>query len=90
MCAVTCAGAPDTLCTCPVRGPPGAAGVCVRQPWRTRSTWRIWRTRRDWHARAQGVPGARGAPGTSGAHRPSVAHLGSALVPSSCPSKDKC
>eukprot|EP00959_Pyramimonas_sp_CCMP1952_P287628 6015281-Pyramimonas_sp.AAC.1 len=26
MCAVTCAGAPRTMCTCPERGAPGAAG----------------------------------------------------------------
>eukprot|EP00959_Pyramimonas_sp_CCMP1952_P012325 260236-Pyramimonas_sp.AAC.1 len=25
MCAVTCAGAPDALCTCPEHGAPGAA-----------------------------------------------------------------
>eukprot|EP00959_Pyramimonas_sp_CCMP1952_P126400 2643624-Pyramimonas_sp.AAC.1 len=28
MCAVTCAGAPGTLCACPGRGEPGAAGPC--------------------------------------------------------------
>eukprot|EP00959_Pyramimonas_sp_CCMP1952_P040082 837888-Pyramimonas_sp.AAC.1 len=28
MCAVTCAGAPDTLCTCTECGAFGAAGVC--------------------------------------------------------------
>eukprot|EP00959_Pyramimonas_sp_CCMP1952_P188835 3949454-Pyramimonas_sp.AAC.1 len=28
MCAVTCAGAPGTLCACPRRGTPGAAGPC--------------------------------------------------------------
>eukprot|EP00959_Pyramimonas_sp_CCMP1952_P133535 2792381-Pyramimonas_sp.AAC.1 len=28
MCAVTCAGSLDALCTCPESGAPGAAGVC--------------------------------------------------------------
>eukprot|EP00959_Pyramimonas_sp_CCMP1952_P051234 1070974-Pyramimonas_sp.AAC.1 len=27
-CAVTCAGAPDTLCAGPERGAPGATGAC--------------------------------------------------------------
>eukprot|EP00959_Pyramimonas_sp_CCMP1952_P467694 9492039-Pyramimonas_sp.AAC.1 len=49
MCAVTRAGARDTLCTCPERGATGAAGVGGTAGERG-STWRIWRTRRAWHA----------------------------------------
>eukprot|EP00959_Pyramimonas_sp_CCMP1952_P182009 3805646-Pyramimonas_sp.AAC.1 len=49
MCAVTCAGAPDTLCTCPKRGAPGAAGVCAAYLA---------------HSAARGASGAPGVPGT--------------------------
>eukprot|EP00959_Pyramimonas_sp_CCMP1952_P393354 8241602-Pyramimonas_sp.AAC.1 len=62
MCAVTCAGAPDALCTCPERGVPGAAGMCGTPgalgargasgapgvPGTLGPAWRAWRRSHAW------------------------------------------
>eukprot|EP00959_Pyramimonas_sp_CCMP1952_P449727 9416785-Pyramimonas_sp.AAC.1 len=43
-CVLSRAQAHDTLCTCPERDAPGAAGVCGALG-ACEGTWRIWRTR---------------------------------------------
>eukprot|EP00959_Pyramimonas_sp_CCMP1952_P352781 7391260-Pyramimonas_sp.AAC.1 len=46
-CAVTCAGAPDALCTCPLARQECAAHLahsCPRGAWRAWRPWHTWRT----------------------------------------------